>query len=507
MADETNATTPLEATPADTAVADLTPAAVRKRTPMSKQLLDWLGTDWEAAPVVPHPAQDSGVAEHTARRRAELSARLPGQLIVAPAGQQLTRANDTQFPFRASSAFVWLTGETAEGSVLVMTPRSGGGHEATLYVRAYHHAGSERYFTDHQFGAIWVGNVPTPSQTGDVLAITTRPLTDLPGEISGWRDESCALLSGHDPLIDPLFPRGSSDVLAPLIDELRLTKDDWEISRLTHACAATSRGFADVAREIPLVLDRPVRGERWLEGTFWRRARLEGNDVGYTSIVGSGAHATTLHWWRNHGQLHSGDLLLADMGIETDEIHTADVTRTFPLDGQWSPPQRMVYAAVLEAQAAGIAECRIGNDFLAPHRAAMWVLAEHLHSWGILDVPAAVACSEDPERPGAGQHRRFTLHGTSHSLGLDVHDCANARDEVYHKGPLGNNHVLTVEPGLYFQPNDRRVPAELRDIGVRIEDDIHVTEAGPVNLSGMLPRDPDEVVAWMRQAQATSPDV
>ena len=318
-----------------------------------------------------------------------------------------------------------------------------------------------------------------------------------------WRDEECALLTGHDPIVDPLLPRGTGQKLASVIDELRLTKDDWEISRLQHACDATARGFADVVREIPLVLDRPVRGERWLEGTFWRRARLEGNEVGYTSIVGSGANGTTLHWWRNNGQLRSGDLLLADMGVESEEIHTADVTRTFPLTGEWSPTQRKVYAAVLEAQDAGIAECRIGNDFLAANRACMRVLAEHLHSWGILDVTPDVSCSDDPEQPGAGHHRRWTLHGVSHSLGLDVHDCSQAREEAYTHGPLGANHVLTVEPGLYFQVNDLSVPAEFRGISVRIEDDIQVTPHGPVNLSGALPRDPDAISAWMREVQST----
>ena len=209
------------------------------------------------------------------------------------------------------------------------------------------------------------------------------------------------MLTGHDAhRRSRCSPAAPAQKLAAVIDELRLVKDDWEISRLQHACDATARGFADVVREIPLVLDRPVRGERWLEGTFWRRARLEGNEVGYTSIVGSGANGTTLHWWRNNGQLRSGDLLLADMGVETEEIHTADVTRTFPLTGEWSPTQRKVYAAVLEAQEAGIAECRVGNDFLAANRACMRVLAEHLHSWGILDVTPDVSCSDDPEQPG-----------------------------------------------------------------------------------------------------------
>ena len=501
-ADDLTTTTPAGAEP------ELTPPPVRKRPTMSRQLVEWLGNDWAPSPTMTHPAHGSGVSAHTAGRRAALSAHFTGQLIVVPSGQLKTRANDTQYPFRASSAFVWLTGETVEGAVLVMVPRRDEpGHDAILFVRDYHRAGTEGYFTDHQFGAIWVGNAPTPAETAAVLAVSTRPLVELPRELETWRDEECAVLLGHDPLVDPLLPRGAGDKLAAVIDELRLPKDDWEISRLQHACDATARGFADVVREIPVVLDRPVRGERWLEGTFWRRARLEGNEVGYTSIVGSGANGTTLHWWRNNGQLRSGDLLLADMGVETDEIHTADVTRTFPLSGQWSATQRKVYEAVLEAQQAGIAECTAGNDFLSANRACMRVLAEHLHSWGILDVAPDVSCSEDPEVPGAGHHRRWTLHGVSHSLGLDVHDCALAREEAYMHGPLGVNHVLTVEPGLYFQPNDLSVPAEFRGISVRIEDDIQVTANGPVNLSGALPRQPDDLTTWMREVQAAPPQI
>ena len=122
-------------------------------------------------------------------------------------------------------------------------------------------------------------------------------------------------------------------------------------------------------------------------------------------------------------------------------------------------------------------------------------------------MTAEVSCDPDPEKPGAGLHRRYTLHGTSHMLGVDVHDCAQARNEVYRDGTLVAGNVLTVEPGLYFQVNDRTVPAELRGIGVRIEDDVVVTDGEPVNLSADLPRDPDEVVAWMREAQAGPPAI
>jgi Xaa-Pro aminopeptidase len=387
--------------------------------------------------------------------------------------------------------------------VLVMTPNTAG-HDSTLYVRSYAQAGEVTYFTGRVHGALWVGNVPSVADTETVLGVATRPLDALAGDLARYRDDAIALLRGNDSSVDALAPRGEHEPLEQALDELRMTKDDWEIDRLRHACAATARGFADVARELPQVVGRSdVRGERWLEGTFWRRARLEGNEVGYTSIVGSGTHATTLHWWRNHGVVQPGSLLLADMGVETDELYTADVTRTMPVSGEWSPAQLKVYRAVQEAQAAGIGEVKSGADFCAAHRAAQYVLADHLHSWGLLPVTADVACAEDPEQPGAGLQRRYTLHGTSHMLGIDVHDCALAREETYRKGTLAAGYVLTVEPGLYFQTNDRSVPAELRGIGVRIEDDIVVTDGAPLNLSAMLPRDPDEVTAWMREVQST----
>ncbi len=470
--------------------------------PMSDELRTALAADWNPAPPMPHPAR-TDTAAYTVPRRAALSAAFPGQLIVVPAGPLKTRANDTDYAFRAASAFTWLTGETVESAVLVMTPTSAG-HDSALYIVEYAAPGQIEYFTDRLHGALWVGNVPTPAETAQVLGIATRARRDLESDVAAWRDRDSAVLTGFDRDVDALFPRGNGKRLGDVIDELRLIKDEWEIARLQDACAATARGFADVARELPMLLARGgERGERWLEGTFWRRARMEGNEVGYTSIVGAGVHGTTMHWWRDNGRVEAGQLLLADMGVETDELYTADVTRTMPISGEWTPDQLRVYRAVYEAQSAGIAEVKAGADFLAAHRAAMWVLADHLHSWGILPVTAEVSCADDPERPGAGMHRRYTLHGTSHMLGIDVHDCALAREETYRKGTLAAGHVLTVEPGLYFQVNDRTVPAELSGLGVRIEDDILVTDGAPINLSGSLPRDADEVTAWMREVQST----
>ncbi len=469
---------------------------------MPAHLAEAIAADWDPAPPMPHPA-GPGLAPYAAKRRAALSAAFPGTAVVVPAGVLKVRANDTDYAFRAASVFTWLTGETAADAVLVMTPTARG-HDSVLYIAEYAQPGEVDYFTSRSHGAVWVGNVPNATDTAQALGLRTRPLEALGQAAVALKDTPCALLRGVDASVDALFPTADDSTLEQVVDELRLTKDEWEIGRLRYACEATARGFADVVRELPNVVGRPdVRGERWLEGTFWRRARLEGNDVGYTSILGAGPHATTLHWWRNHGVVEPGQLLLADMGVETDELYTADVTRTMPVTGEWTPVQRQVYQAVQEAQAAGIGEVKAGADFLAAHRAAMYVIADHLHSWGILPVTADISCADDPERPGAGLHRRWTLHSTSHMLGIDVHDCAQARNEMNRDGTLQAGYVLTVEPGLYFQANDLSVPAEFRGIGVRIEDDIVTTDSEPINLSAMLPRDPDEITAWMHEVQNT----
>ncbi len=182
-----------------------------------------------------------------------------------------------------------------------------------------------------------------------------------------------------------------------------------------------------------------------------------------------------------------------DAGVEVESLYTADITRTLPVSGTFSPAQRKVYEAVLAAQEAGIAAAKPGNRFSDVHKAAVAVIAEHLEAWGLLPVTAAE--SLDPER--GGHHRRWMVHGTSHHLGLDVHDCAQARQENYRDAELRPGMVITVEPGLYFKATDLLVPEELRGIGVRIEDDIAITADGNEILSSALPRDPDAVEAWM----------
>jgi Xaa-Pro aminopeptidase len=255
------------------------------------------------------------------------------------------------------------------------------------------------------------------------------------------------------------------------------------------AVDATVRGFADVAKALPQAKDT---SERFVEGTFFLRARVEGNDVGYGTIAASGPNATTLHWTRNDGPVREGELLLLDAGVETTTLYTADVTRTMPISGTFTDAQRKVYDLVYRAQEAGIAAVSPGRPFRDYHDVAQRVLAEELIAWGLLEGPLDRVLE-------LGLQRRYTLHGTGHMLGMDVHDCAVSRQEVHLYGDLEPGMVLTVEPGLYFQPDDLTVPEELRGIGVRIEDDVLVTEEGREVLSKALPRTSTDVEAWLAE--------
>jgi Xaa-Pro aminopeptidase len=184
--------------------------------------------------------------------------------------------------------------------------------------------------------------------------------------------------------------------------------------------------------------------------------------------------------------------VLIDAGAEVDSLYTADVTRTLPVDGTFTEVQRRVYQAVLDAADAAFTAATPGSLFRDVHAAAMEVIAARLAEWGLLPVSA-----EESLSPGGQQHRRWMVHGTSHHLGLDVHDCAQARRELYLDAVIEPGMVFTIEPGLYFKSDDLLVPPEYRGIGVRIEDDVLVTADGNENLSAALPRRPDEVEAWM----------
>ena len=457
----------------------------RSTTPRSDTFLDYISSHWADRPeVIPSPWP---VAPFAAQRREALARQFAGERLVIHAGAMKQRSNDTFYQFRAHSAFAHLTGWGAEsepGSILVLDPAADG-HEATLYFRERAGRDSDEFFANPEIGEFWIGARPSLAQVAGALGIRTAPIADF---VSGEGDRVIGrgALGGED--------AGSASAedaeLARAASELRLIKDEFELAEMRAAVDSTAKGFAEVLAALPQASAHP-RGERIVEGVFNQRARLDGNTVGYETIAASGPHACTLHWIRNDGPVRPGDLLLLDAGVELDSLYTADITRTVPVSGVFSEVQRRVYDAVLEAADAARAIVRPGIRFGDVHDAAMAVIERRTREWGLL-----------PQDDGTAYHRRYMVHGTSHHLGLDVHDCAQARREMYLDGVLAPGMVFTIEPGLYFQPDDLTVPEEFRGIGVRIEDDIVVTADGCVNLSAGIPRTADEVEAWIRAAQA-----
>ncbi|GAC1545086.1 MAG: aminopeptidase P family protein [Acidimicrobiales bacterium] len=465
------------------------PGTAPHDAPVAAQLVEFMARRW--APAQPSPTRAAAAAPFHAQRRDLLSARFPGDWIVVPTGHPKVRANDTDYRFRPGTDFAWLTGHHGPGAVLVLAPQTEAGHAATLYTTPRSDRSTPGFFTDRVNGELWVGPRPGLEEISAALCIEAAPIDDLAGALKAAESSVVRMVRGFDADLDAEIavttPETDDDLLAVLA-ELRLVKDDHEISCLQAAVDATMLGFEDVVRALP---EAGRHSERWVEGTFNRRARTEGNDVGYDTIAACGHHACTLHWIRNDGPVRPGDLLLLDAGVEGPELYTADVTRTLPVSGHFSPAQREVYDTVWRAQQAGIAECRPGNDFRAPHRAAVRVVTEWLVAKGILTTTVDEALDE-----AHPWHVRYTLHGVSHMLGLDVHDCANTRDG-YRDHELRPGMVLTVEPGCYLQPDDLTVPEEFRGIGVRIEDDVVITADGAQVLSAALPSEASALEAWM----------
>jgi Xaa-Pro aminopeptidase len=448
-------------------------------------LSQWRPHRLSSAPI-PHAAEFR-------QRRDTVSKAFPGTALIIPTGAELTRANDTEFRFRPGTNFYYLTGNLEPDNVLVMVPQKDGTHRQILFVEPNPGRKDESFFASRH-GELWVGPRLGIQQTQLKYGVDeTRGLDELPGFLEQLEKQGTprAHVAGIDPALDAkLGGESQADKdLNRTIAELRLIKSPYEVRELSKAIRATHHAFNDVLQTL-----RPNETERWVEGTFDRRAREEGNDVGYGTIAAAGQHATTLHWTRNDGKLKDGKMLLLDAGVEGKSIYTADVTRTVPVNGHYTAAERDIYDLVLKAQKAGIAEVKPGNSFRAPHEAAMKVLAEGLEKLGILKS------AKEALEPENRFYARYTLHGVSHQLGLDVHDGEGSRNEVT-RGPLQPGMVLTVEPGLYFQPDDLTVPEKYRGIGVRIEDDILVTPNGHRNLTAGFPHKAEAVERWMAKSQ------
>jgi Xaa-Pro aminopeptidase len=423
---------------------------------------------------------------HFAKRRSRLMKSLNSGAIILTAGHDVVRNHDVDYEFRQQSSFWYLTGFEEPDAVAVLRP----GHQEpyVLFVRPY----------DPKF-EIWVGSRAGVDGATEIFgADAAYTLEQLDEELPKLLEdiETVYFSLGSDERMDKVISdlvrrrrasaqRGGRPLLSiedpkPIIDQMRQIKSKEEITSLQHAIDITAQGFNIALRATrPGLYEYQVQAE--LEAEF---RRLGSPRNGYPSIVASGANACILHYIKNRAQMKDGDLLLIDAGAEMD-YYSADITRTWPANGRFTPEQRAVYEVVLEAQRKAFEAIAPTARFDEVHLAALRVLVQGLIDFGALEGEVDGLIEQKAYQP-------YYMHGTSHWLGLDVHDAGQYRvGETWVQ--LREGMVFTVEPGLYFGPQATDSPASLKGIGIRIEDDVLVTADGCRVLSAAVPSQVDQL--------------
>jgi Xaa-Pro aminopeptidase len=421
-----------------------------------------------------------------AERRESLMQALGEGAAIFPAARQATRNGDVDYEFRQDSTFYYLTGFEEPDAVAVLRPQAE--QRFVLFV-----------LPDDPEQAVWVGErAGVDGAIERCGADAAFPIEELEEQLPKLLDdaETVWFALGSDERLERLLSRlvarrraGASRGPRPIarvadptphVEALRLMKSEEEVAALQQAIDITDRGIEAAMRATrPGIHEYEVQAV--LEAEF---RRLGSWRNGFPSIVGSGPETCVLHYTSNRRQMASGDLLLLDVGAEW-AMYSADVTRTFPVDGKFTAEQRAVYDLVLEAHRRGIEAAHPGAGFYEVHDAALRVIVQGLVDLEVLEGEVDALIEEKAYRP-------YFMHGTSHWLGLDVHDAG-----PYRVGEtatiLQPGMVFTVEPGLYLSPAYGPVPEPLQHIGVRIEDDVLITPDGHRVLSAAIPSAPEEL--------------
>ncbi|WP_416885632.1 Xaa-Pro aminopeptidase [Marinospirillum sp.] len=425
-------------------------------------------------------------------RRAALAARLPSSsMALIPAAELAVRSRDTEYPFRQNSDFWYLTGFAEPQAFLVLVKPAEGPVKSHLFCLPRDPA--QETWTGYRLG---------PERAVATLAVDqAAPLHELDSAMLGWLNqvEQVFLTLNDTALTQRLLAwrqqalqrgRRNAQVVAQLHDlqpelaALRQIKSEEEIQLMRRAAAISATGhLAAMQACAPGGYEYQLQAE--LEYSF----KMQGAaGPAYGSIVGSGANACILHYVENNAPLQAGDLVLIDAGAEY-QGYAGDITRTFPVSGQFSEPQLALYRLVLKANALAISLVRPGADLEAIHQRVIHCLTEGLIELGLLAGPLEQAIEQET-------YKAFYMHGTSHWLGLDVHDVGAYRQQGQ-PVPLQPGMVLTIEPGLYIAPDAAEVPPQWRGIGIRIEDDVLVTPTGCEVLTEAVPKDPEAIEALM----------
>ena len=428
-----------------------------------------------------------------AARRARLALAMQRGVAVVPTAPERLRNRDTHYPFRFDSHFYYLTGFPEPEAVLVLV--AGESPKSLLFCR-------ER--SDER--EIWEGVRFGPERARERFGVDeAHPIAALDGMLAELLADQPALYypMGADAAWDTramawlnaVRAKARAGVSAPervhdvraLVDEMRLVKDAHELGVMRRAASISA-----AAHRRAMQAARPGRHEYEIEAELLHEFRRHGAQFpAYWPIVAGGANACVLHYVSNDAELRAGELLLIDAGCELAG-YASDLTRTHPVDGRFTPAQREVYQLVLAAQRAAIAQVRAGAAWNEPHEAAVRVLAQ-----GLLDLKLLAGSLDEVLQKET--YKRFYMHRTGHWLGLDVHDAGDYKRAGAWRA-LAPGMTLTVEPGLYIRAADD-VPEALRSIGVRIEDDVLVTETGCEVLTAEAPKAIEEIEALKRDAR------
>ena len=431
--------------------------------------------------------------EEFAQRRAALMARVGADAaVIIPAAVHARRNRDTEYRYRQDSDFYYLTGFAEPEALLVLLPGRTEG-EFVMFCRDRDRAmeiwngyragpeGAVQEFGADQAFVIAEAGVHIPALLVGRKRVFAPMGTAFDAELAAWMNVVRA--QGRAGVQAPESLHAIDGALHPL----RLIKSAAEIAIMQAAADLSAEGHCRA-----MAVAKPGRYEYELEAELLHSFTRHGCIApAYGSIVGGGANACILHYTDNNAELRDGDLVLIDAGGEL-QYYAADITRTFPANGRFSAEQKALYEVVLAAQLAAIAVVQVGQSWQAPHEAAVRVLCEGLLSLGLLngEIEAVIE---------AGDYRRFYMHRTGHWLGMDVHDVGDYRVDGEWR-TLAPGMVLTVEPGLYIAPDDDTVESRWRGIGIRIEDDVLVTETGPLVLTAKAPKTIAEIEALVGSA-------
>jgi Xaa-Pro aminopeptidase len=430
-------------------------------------------------------------SEFKRRRRQLMGMMGAGSVAILPTSKEAVRNRDVHHPFRPDSDFYYLTGFSEPEAVLVLVPGRTHG-EYILFCR-------EKDTTKEMWDGYRAG---LEGAVADFGADDAFPITDLDDILPGLLEERERVFfaMGSDPAFDKrvsdwvsqIRSRARAGVHGPIeflaldhfLHDMRLYKSRAETALMRRAARLSAAAHVELMRQC-----EPGMYEYQLASLFRHHCQMNGADqLAYSSIVGGGNNACVLHYVENSEALQDGDLVLIDAGCELG-FYASDITRTFPVNGRFSDPQRALYELVLEAQLAAIDKVRPGNHWNDPHRAAVRVLTKGLLKLGLLRGTLAKALK-------AESYTRFFMHRTGHWLGMDVHDVGDYKVDG-HWRELERGMVLTIEPGLYIPSGSKGVAKKWQGIGIRIEDDVLVTSKGPDVLSRDVPKTVERIEALM----------